>query len=103
MRTGPDGNTRITREYQHTNRRVTQNTPTRASPPAGFQWTPIDEKIETSVPSPVDIFTAISAISTAPISEPATLVPSITWRRHRRVRCSWRVGGHVTEHGAMFF
>ncbi len=60
MRTGLAADSRVTREYQHTNRRVTISPTTRASPPTAFDGLLIDEKIETSVPSPIDIFTAIS-------------------------------------------
>jgi hypothetical protein len=68
MRTGPDGNIQATREYQHTNRRVTNITPHPRSTSCRFQLSPIDEQNEKEVPSPVDIF---SAISTKTISDPA--------------------------------
>jgi len=61
MRTGLDDNIQATREYQHTNRRVTNITPHPRFTSCRFQLLPIDEQIEKEVPSPVDIYSAISA------------------------------------------
>jgi hypothetical protein len=63
MRTGLDGNTQATREYQHTNRRVTKNHP----PPAlhllaAFGAAYFEEKIEDKTILPVDILSAISTL-----------------------------------------
>jgi hypothetical protein len=64
MRTGPAANSQVTREYQHTNRRVTNITPHPRFTSCRFQLLRFDEQIEKEVPSPVDIYSAISAIST---------------------------------------
>jgi len=70
MRTGPDANTWATREYQHTNRRVTQITRHPRFTSCSFQLMLIDEKFEEEVSLPLD---NNSAISTLPVSDPASL------------------------------
>jgi hypothetical protein len=74
MRTGLADNSRVTREYQHTNRRVTNITPHPRFTSCRSQLSPIDEKIENEVPLPVDIYSAISTTKTtderrAPVSK----------------------------------
>ena len=55
-------NHRATREYQHTNRRVTPITPHPRFTSCGSQLLPIDEKLEAEVPSPLDNISAISTM-----------------------------------------
>jgi len=72
MRTGLDDNIQATREYQHTNRRVTHITPHPRFTSCSSQFLRIDEKFEEEVPLPVDNISAISTVST---SDPAPLMP----------------------------
>jgi hypothetical protein len=69
MRTGLDNNIQATREYQHTNRRVTNITLHPRFTSCSSQSLRIDEKIEEEVLLPVDNISAISAISTKMISD----------------------------------
>jgi len=61
MRTGP-ATDRLTREYQHTNRRVTNITPHPSFTSCRFQLLLIDEQIEKELPLPVDNISAISTV-----------------------------------------
>jgi hypothetical protein len=66
MRTGLDDNIQATREYQHTNRRVTNITLHPRFTSCSSQLVRIDEKFEEEVPLPVDNISAISDADAQP-------------------------------------
>jgi len=70
MRTDPAANSQVTREYQHTNRRVTNITPHPRFTSCRFQLLLFDEQIEKQVLLPVDIYSAISTLRMSCPSQP---------------------------------